>query len=345
VKSRGAWLFVTLLAAGFTMTTRAESQESVTFAQRRFQRGVDLYHAHDCNHALVELRASLAMYESPNPRLYIARCLREQTDLSAAASEFERTADEARDRARLDPRYGPTADAARVELAALTPRLGRVTLHAHEPLPAGTVVRTGGREIPIAAVGLPTYVSPGTVAIEVVAPGFARWTREVPIAAGSHGEVQITLAPVTDNARAGSTTAHREDLVPPRRSATVRVRGARDDQVPTREAANAGRIVAWTSLAVGAVGLASFGLFFALAQQQFDTLNAQCLRPCDPGATQIGRTYEWVSNVSLVVGGLGAIVSVMAFALTPSRARPLPRAAVALDVVGSPGGLGLRGTL
>ncbi|MBK6535337.1 MAG: tetratricopeptide repeat protein [Deltaproteobacteria bacterium] len=75
---------------GVCVPAVASAQDNTAFAQQRFTRGTALYDARDFPQALVEFRASIELYGSPNTRLYLARCLRELGRLDESVPEFER---------------------------------------------------------------------------------------------------------------------------------------------------------------------------------------------------------------------------------------------------------------
>ena len=113
-KTMFAWALCALVAAG---AAHAQTQEAV--AQARFNKGRELFIAQQYGPALVEFRGATELYESPNTRLYIARCERELGHVAAAYVEFERAASEAADRSRTDPKYASTHDVAKTEGSAL----------------------------------------------------------------------------------------------------------------------------------------------------------------------------------------------------------------------------------
>ncbi len=85
------------------------------------------------------------------------------------------------------------------------------------------------------------------------------------------------------------------------------------------------RLVAatFTSGAISAAGLASFGIFWALARSQYRALENNCNPlPCpasQQGAVQAGRNYQLVSNVSLAVGVAGAATAMTLYVIGRPR--------------------------
>ena len=81
-------------------------------AQTRFLKGRELFGQGHFGAALEEFRASYAVVASPNARLYMGRCMREQKRLAAAYAELGHAAAEGRQLAHEDPRYARTAETA-----------------------------------------------------------------------------------------------------------------------------------------------------------------------------------------------------------------------------------------
>lgn len=307
---RTAWLVLFLSLA--LLPLRAAAQDNAAFAQQRYQRGVELYDARDFERALTEFRASLQLYASPNTRLYEARSLRALGRLPEAIAVYERAAREASDRAQLDPRYAATRDAAQNELGAVLPGVGRLTL-AVPDIPANARVTVGGREIPVAGLGVPMPVMPGRVEVVVEAEGYetARGTAEVAAA----GEAQLTVRLHRTPTLEGHTetpwpTGPRPVVPPPPRRSPLRT-------------------ASWVGFGVGAAGFVAFGVFALMASGRYDDLNTRCGgMPCpesERDAVDGGRTLQTLTNVSLGVGLVGAAAGAVLFVLgRPSPERPAP---------------------
>ena len=77
------------------------------------------------------------------------------------------------------------------------------------------------------------------------------------------------------------------------------------------------------SAATSAAGLASFGVFWALARAKYHTLERECNPlPCpasQTGGVEAGRKYQLAGNISLAVGVAGAVSAVTFYVLGRPR--------------------------
>jgi tetratricopeptide (TPR) repeat protein len=296
---------------GVCVPAAASAQDNTAFAQQRFTRGTSLYEARDFPHALEEFRASIELYGSPNTRLYLARCLRELGRLDEAVPEFERAMREAGDRARLDPRYVQTRDAAQAELLQVEPRVGRLTLTIPDA-PPGASVRVNQRPVPVAALGIAIPVMPGPVTITIEAAGFEPEERHTEVAAGREATVGVVLR------RRAAAEGYTE------------VGALARPTVPTRPtpppSRGPRRSLGLIGVGVGAAGFISFAAFYALASGRFDDIGARCGAGGCATVTQSeideGRTFQLLTNISLGVGLAGAAAAVTLFAIGRSSEPP-----------------------
>jgi hypothetical protein len=301
--------FALAVFLGVCVPAAAAAQDNTAFAQQRFTRGSALYDAHDYAHALDEFRASIELYGSPNTRLYLARCLRELGRLDEAVPEFERAMREAGDRARLDPRYVQTRDAAQAELLPVEARVGRLTLTIPE-VPEGAVIRVNHRTVPVAALGIAMPVMPGAVTITIEASGYEPEERRTDVAAGREATVGVVLRRRPQSEGVTEVGALR------RPDGVVRPRGG-----PRRS-------LAWIGVGVGATGLAAFAGFYVLANSRYDDLAARCAAGGCATIAQSdvdgGRTYQVLTNVALGIGIAGAAAAVTLFVVgRPAEAPPV----------------------
>jgi hypothetical protein len=313
-----------LAAALLAAPAAASAQDNTVFAQQRFQQGSTLYDQRNFEGALAEFRQSVSLYNSPNARLYIARCLRELGRFDEAVVEYERTVREATDRAATDPRYVAARDAGNSELLAVRPRVGRLTLTVPD-LPGDAVVRVNGRDIPREGVGVAMAVLPGSIAIHVEAPDFFPEERTTEVTAGNEVTVGVTLR------RRPVLQGHTEIVRPPAPTPPPLPPPAPRGGVP--------RGLAWVGVGVGAAGLAGFAIFGALASGRYDEVDRACASGaigCNVDQIAGGRTLATVANVSLGLGIAGAAAAAVLFLVgRPSTEAPSSAPTVTAGISGN----------
>jgi len=294
-------------------------------AQSRFRRGKHAFENHNLDMALEEFQASFEIVASPNTRLMIARCLREQNKYVAAYAELGRTAIEARELERSDPRYGRAAKAAEAERKALESQLGFVhltVLHAS----SDTKLRVNREAMKPEAWTEPVPVLPGEVLLTLETPGYQPAEETVKLEAGAHIEITIdaTANPIEGHTASSSST-----------SAQVEASSSAPRDL---------RPYAYVAGAIGLAGMATFGVAGLMARSDFQDLDEACGgKPCPPSKQdQIdsGRTKQTVANVGLVVGVLGLATGTTLYLMSkPSK----PKESVSLVV--SPGWVGVHGSM
>lgn len=287
---------VALLLAGAVVCAPALpalAQTAPVLAQQRFEAGLAHYRAGRHAEALDSFRASYELAPSPNSRLFIGRSLRQLGRLGDAYGELILAATEAEQRAATDPRYEPTAAAARTEAEELEPRIARITVEMAEP-PPRLRVTVAGRDFTAAGLGVAVPVDPGEVEIEAQAPGHAPFRATHALEAGDSIEVTVSMDPTA------AAEATEPSPLPPEE----------------RTGGSAAGIAGWASVGVAAAGAAAFVVFFLLADARFDSLSEECLpAACPPDRSDDideGRTFQTMANVSLgVTIGAAALGTVL----------------------------------
>jgi hypothetical protein len=228
--------------------------------------------------------------------------------------------------ARRSRRYDLTYDSATAERAELQPKIGFVSLTIENPSD-GTRVTVGGEEIRRAAWSEPAPVIAGTTAVVVTTPGHAGVTRSVTLGAGASTSLTVDAQSGAVDAPAVATAPDPPPLEVPHR------------RVPLRT---------WAYVAggLGAVGVATFAVFGALARADYDDLQTACgAGPCPPSrADEIasGKTKQTVANVGLAIGIAGVAAGATLFVVSLDRhTASSPSAAVIV----APAWLGVGGTL
>ena len=299
-------------------------------AQQKFFRGKAFLAAKRYDDAANELRASLEIVASPNTRLLLARCLREQGHLVEAYVEFGRAVVEAKELARADVRYAKAGESAAEDRSALEPKLAFVTI-AVSHATADTKLRVGREELRRAAWSEPVPVMPGSTEIMVETLGSPPVKQTVTLAAGEKRSLGLDAGAPQPTAVAAPTIATGEE----------------GDGKADKRDRTALRPYAYVAGGVGAAGILTFAIFGALANSTYADLKDQCRGPCTPpreSDISSGKTQQTVANIGLVVGliGVGAGVALYVVSTSPKSSKEeTPHAAV---VVG-PGWLGIRGAM
>ncbi len=293
--------FACALAAACLLSVGASAQTQEAVAQTRFNKGRELFIAGQFAPALVEFRAATELYESPNTRLYIARCERELGHFASAYIELERAASEAADRSRADPRYASTRDAAKQEASAIEPKLAHVTVLAPSGLPDGATLTMNGAPLGAAAVGVAAPIDPGPIEIVVNAPGYVTLRKSARASAGESVEIKLQLekeatATSTSTTATTTTSTSANNVVTPPIVNTPPV-----DVAPASHGLrNAGFVVG----GIGIAGMGVFAAFAALAQTRYDQLKNECggLGACDSSydaKINEGAMFATIANVAL----------------------------------------------
>ncbi len=295
-------------------------------AQAKFVRGRDLFQRKDYAGALAEFRASLDIVASPNTRLYAGRSLRELGRLVEAYVELGRASVEGHEYARDDPRYAQAGEAAAHERSELAARLGFVELTVERPGDA-TTLRVSGEDVRRAGWTEPLPVLPGTTEIVVASPGREPIRKTVQLAAG-----QRTRLTIDADGRSPAPLASTSPTTSP------------STGEPARGGPSPLRLGAYAAGGVGAIGLATFGVFGVLSNKTYSDLESACgAGPCPPGHDDEiarGKTQQTIANVGLVVGAVGLATGVTLFVLSTGKGSADARVGVAT----APGGAALWGT-
>lgn len=322
-----ALLALSLVAA------QAGAQTNEAIAQARFSKGRDLFLAKAYDAALVEFRAAAELLESPNARLYIARCERELGKYAAAYVDFQRAASEAADRAQTDPRYLTTRDSARQEGSAVEPKLGRVTILSPTP-PAGASITVNGNAVVMAALGVAGPIDPGKVEVVAQASGYVTFKRVVEVGAGEGIEVTIKWD-VDPNAKKPDPPVNPPPKDPndgpgnanPPPGDGPPVEPPPDHQVKVGGGA---RTAGFVLGGLGVAGVVTFGVLAGLAQSRFDSLKSTCGGRCDASyedKIKGGESLQLGANVALGVGGAFLVVGAILVAVGGPKWVTAPSAA------------------
>ncbi|WP_394838473.1 tetratricopeptide repeat protein [Pendulispora rubella] len=265
-------------------------------AQSLFLKGKERFDQKNYREALESFRASLAVVNSPNTRLYVGRCLQNSGDLLGAYIEFGRAATEAREASASDGRYKLTASEAAAERDGIQPELGFVTIQLNGA-DDSTLLRVAGQKVR-GASSEAWPVLPGPVEIVVERQGAEVARRSVTVARGGRESVQIDVPPAPASPGGGPTE-------------------------PTRDSGQTLRTLSFVAAGVGVAGFATFAIAGLSAKSTYDDLDSRC------GGTRCredvrddishGNTMQTVANIGLVVGAVGVATGITLFAIGQSK--------------------------
>ena len=283
-----ARLQVLVLAAALGATVvpgAAAAADNKKSIPQQFSTAQDLHDKGRCDEALPMFRELFSATESPNARLYVARCLRNLGRLPEAYDEMSATLREATTRADSEAKYAGTRDAAATELALLERRIGKLIIAVANP-PPGVEVSLDDTALPASRVGTPVAVRPGLRTVIVTAPGRDPVQREVNLSAGETKTVAVALK--NEDEQGG--------LPPPP--------PAPDE--PQRSGGGA-RIAGYVVAGLGVAGLGMFGVTGMMANSRFKTLEDECggVRCTDPRYADTidqGKTLDLLANIGLIAG-------------------------------------------
>ncbi|MDO9015680.1 MAG: hypothetical protein Q8S73_07880 [Deltaproteobacteria bacterium] len=224
--------------------------------------------------------------------------------------------------------------------ASLRPRVARLVVET--PRIPGLQVRVADTDLPSAVWGVPYLVTPGTVLVTAMAPGYRPFRAELDVGPGGTRAVRVVLeeAPQSLELPAAPGGRSRGDDIRP---------------VDARGGLNPGPVALLT---VGGVGFVTAGIFYLMRGAALSDRDAQCDALGCPEAARPDHdravTFNTLTNVSLGVGAAFAAGGLVWYLIAPRRAAPAaspdqgpPARRAGLLFAPAPGGamIGWEGTL
>lgn len=270
-----------------------------------FKEGRKLFDQKKFALALERFRASYDIVQSPNSRLYVARCLVETGASKEAYREFEKVISEADERAKTEPqKYGPTRDTAKTELDEVAAKIGLITVNVINATDA-TRVKIGGAVTPKDDLGKPMPVDPGAIEVNVETPNQAPINKTVNVEKGKPEVVDIDAAPPVKV----------DPVVPPPPES-----GGKPPYLPIAIGTGVGAVVGFGLFAVtGALTLSTNSELENDAGCNPETKNCTGAAGYDDAKIDelqdSGGTTQTVANIGLTVGAVCAAASATFFIL------------------------------
>ncbi len=305
-RSFGIGVAVLLFAAHL----RAEPHDAQAQAMGRvlFNEGVALMSEGKIAEGCAKLEASLKAYPGIGTRGKLAECYERQGKFTSAWTTYKEVA-------QLAMRSG---DVNREQVASerakgLEPKLSyiTITIPPANDIP-GLVIRRHGIEIERPKLNAAEPVDPGTIAIEVIAPGRKSYLGHVTITPGQSAKFEVPLLEPDSSVGTPSSTSSTDTTIEP--PPPVRSEGS-----PLRP----------IGLAIAIAGLAGIGVgtFFGLKANStydapFDDGRCdQASKQCDASgqaAIEDARKQATVSTFAFVTGGVLAVGGVAIFLFAPT---------------------------
>lgn len=236
--------------------------------------------------------------DSPNARLYVARCQRELGRLAQAYETMRVTATEAAERAVKERRFESTRRAAEDELNALRARVVLLTVASVGAPPADLAITVNDVPFPTDALGTPRAFMPGKLHIRAMAEGHLPFESDTEAGAGEERSVMLAM---------------RKPEAPPKPVPVV------PDPVPpapTPEPRSDGLLYA--GIATGILGVGAGAAFIGVglsANAKFDDLEESCSPNCTQAQLDDGETLDLVANISAGVMGVSLVTTAVLLAV------------------------------
>ncbi|MBW2527813.1 MAG: tetratricopeptide repeat protein [Deltaproteobacteria bacterium] len=282
-------LLVCLVALVTVPSLAGEEQD----AKRAFAEGTKLYGDGQLEEALEKFREAHEGTQSPNARLYVARCLKDLGRFAEAYREMKATLDEASTRAETSRKYAKTRDAAAAQLALIERKVGKVVV-AVVGGDDDTEVTVDDETLPKDQQGVPLVYDPGTLKLRAESPGKPAVEQEVEVEAGETITVTLQIkAPDTGGDEGGDKGGDKGG-----------------DTGPEPGGMNGMQVAGIVLTVVGVAGMGVFGVMGPLTLDRRDTLEEECGGTNCPDSTyqetiDEGETFKLVANIGLIAGIVG----------------------------------------
>ena len=246
---------------------------------KQFEEGLAKFDKGDYEGALPFFENVYSRTNSPNARLYLARCLAKLEQHAEAYRQMKGTVDLAGSKAESEPKYASTRDKAAAELIQLEKKVGKVIVAFSEPY-NGAEAMVNGRTLDVDEHGKPQIVAPGEVEIVASAPGRQTFSKTISVEGGETQTVAVALGDdlgqVEDSGGGGLSTL---------------------------------QYVGIGVGALGVIGIVVFAITGAQTASDFSELEDECGGPCPntPEYTQRiddGKSMQTLANVMLIVGSV-----------------------------------------
>ena len=337
VRSTRELALVTVVCSQLALTpcrAQAPVDDATRAAARQLgEAGIEAFRANDFATAEAKLDKAYRLYAVPTLGLWSGRARVKLNKWVEAAERYRETA-------RLAPEPGEAAAQsqarrdASTELNQLLPRIPSITIQIESADPATVTVKLGDAEIPAELIGISRPTNPGIYEV-VGVRGSERYVSQIVLQEAEHKPVLFRFkelppsaaplatastpqapAPATPPTAGPQPTAPPADLAHPPPSAAE---SAKLDPAQTKAGGASSLVpIGWTSLGVGAAGLAVSGALALVANGKLD----DCPDHVCPD-TETADSYRGLRTASSIAFYAGAGLAVLGLVLVvaaPGRA-------------------------
>jgi hypothetical protein len=291
-------LLVPALLAVLAVPARADEPTATARAAATvlFQEGRGAAQSGDWPKACTKLKASFELDPAVGTLINLAGCLEHVGQLADAWNRFSRAL------GRLDP-ADPRVPVVQARIAALAPRLPRLTIVLAPDAPAGTAVRLDTAHLPGGALGTDLPVDPGSHVVVVTAPD--RADRSYPVEIREAEQQHLAVAP----GEPGKPAASSPPVAPPPVAPSGALPKPAGGLGPVRIAG----IAVGSAGVVGLVTAIATGLVLPGKKSALAGLCNPTTKVCDAAGLSIaqeGQTLVTVNTVAWIAGGLATAAGI-----------------------------------
>jgi hypothetical protein len=292
------------LALALAPPTYAQPTDSVAAAEQLFEQARALFDQGKFGEACPRFGASYKLDPALGTLLNMATCYEMLGHIASAWGHYREVvvlATKVNDATRIN--------IAKQRIAALEPRLPKLTIRAPKAALVGLSVTRDDAPIDTAVLGAAIYVDPGTHVVSASAPGYKPFSETVELREGEGKDVQLSLEIAPEQPRPagqGAVTIVREDIDP-----------GRNRRMFGLTLGGAGAVAIITSVGFGFAARDSWNSAFDEDLCDRSTLE------CTPEGQDLARTARTRALVANIVGGAGiamAAAGAVLYLTAPDRA-------------------------
>jgi hypothetical protein len=292
------------VASLLPFTAFAQSADDAARAQVLFEQGNRAMDAHDYATACAKFEATQSMVRGIGVTLRLADCLEKQGRIASAWAQFRSGEQMCQDK------HDARESVARDRAAALEPHLPKVRLMVAQPAPEGLHVTQDGHELPAGTWATDVPIDPGPHVFTASAPGYQSWEAKRDFAA-DRPAVEVDVPALVKEPQTAARE-ERHEAAPPQKIE------APPPSPPQQSGSRSIPTVAWIGFGVGAAGIISGSITGSMTLVKASQIKSDCPSGACTSQTQLdnakaAQVIATISDVSFIVGGVGALVGVGAY--------------------------------